>query len=111
MKLVAVSLNNIIETLRQIVVLKYPEYISEKAQRRKIREEFSKIVSEQVSFGPNSDMLSYLKEAAITTELSHQSRNFIIVDEEVSDDKFEILGFFTLALKIINVNYLDQTTR
>ena len=111
MKLVAVSLNNIIETLRQIVVSKYPEYISEKAQQRKIREEFLKIVSKQVSFGPNSDMLSYLKEAAITTELSHQSRNFIIVDEEVSDDKFEILGFFTLALKIINVNYLDQTTR
>jgi len=40
-----------------------------------------------------------------------KSRNFIIIDQEISGDRFEILGFFTLTLKIVNVQELDNDNK
>ncbi|NQL65232.1 hypothetical protein HO447_00985 [Streptococcus suis] len=111
MKLYALPLGDVINSLQQAIISKHPEYTNERKIRQKIREEFSTIVSNQVSFGKNYDMLEYLKNEAITTELTHKSRNFIIIDQEVSEEKFEILGFFTLTLKIVNVQTLDDITR
>lgn len=111
MILYALPLGEVIKVLRRDIISKYPEYTNERTIRNKIREEFSTIVSNQVSFGKNDDMLDYLKSKAITTELTHKSRNFIIIDQEVSEDKFEILGFFTLTLKIINVQELDENSK
>ncbi|HEM2548370.1 TPA: hypothetical protein U0431_001154 [Streptococcus suis] len=111
MILYALPLGDVINSLRQAIISKHPEYSNERKIRQKIREEFSTIVSNQVSFGKNSDMLEYLKNEAITTELTHKSRNFIIIDQEVSEKKFEILGFFTLTLKIVNVQTLDDVIR
>ena len=111
MRLVAIPLSAVTEVLRQSIVSDKSKEMGVKATRQKIRQQFSDIVSEQVSFGPNQDMFNYLKNDAITTEWTHRSRNFIIIDEEVSDEVFEILGFFTLTLKIINVLELDDKTR
>lgn len=111
MTLYALPLGDVINSLRQAIISKYPEHRNERRIRKKIREEFSAIVSNQVSFGKNADMLEYLKSEAITTELTHKSRNFIIIDQEVSEDTFEILGFFTLTLKIVNVKDLDDDSR
>lgn len=103
MKLYALPLGDVIKFIRQTVITRNPEYTNERRIRQKVRENFSKIVSEQVSFGKNEDMLEYLKNDAITTELTHKSRNFIIIiiDQEISGERFEILGFFTLTLKLL----------
>ena len=111
MKLYALPLGDVIKFIRQTVITRNPEYTNERRIRQKVRENFSKIVSEQVSFGKNEDMLEYLKNDAITTELTHKSRNFIIIDQEISGDRFEILGFFTLTLKIVNVQELDNDSK
>ena len=111
MKLYALPLGDVIKFIRQTVITRNPEYTNERKIRQKVRENFSKIVSEQVSFGKNEDMLEYLKNDAITTELTHKSRNFIIIDQEISGDRFEILGFFTLTLKIVNVQELDNDNK
>lgn len=102
MKLYALPLGDVIKFIRQTVITRNPEYTNEQRIRRirqKVRENFSKIVSEQVSFGKNEDMLEYLKNDAITTELTHKSRNFIIIDQEISGERFEILGFFYTNIK------------
>ncbi|WP_455224503.1 hypothetical protein [Granulicatella sp.] len=111
MKLYALPLEAVIEFIGKTVIIRHPEYTNKQKIRRKIRDEFSSIVSAQVSFGENEEMLEYLKSMAITTELTHKSRNFVIIDQEVSEEKFEILGFFTLALKNINVQELDEENK
>lgn len=99
MKLYALPLGDVIKFIRQTVITRNPEYTNEQRIRQKVRENFSKIVSEQLSFGKNEDMLEYLKNDAITTELTHKSRNFIIIDQEISGERFEILGFFYTNIK------------
>lgn len=65
---------------------------------------FRKIVEENVEFYDNEEMLAYVLEKASIFERHHKSRNFLVEDEE-SD---EILGFFSLSLKVIDISELDK---
>lgn len=52
-------------------------------------------------------MQLYLEEEALSMELSHRSKNFIVVNTDTSATSNEWLGLITLSLKIIDINNVD----
>lgn len=106
MNLEVISLNSIIEKLENQISQSNVD-IGRKKLRKRVKEIFSEIVSEQVSFGKNIDMLYYLRDKAVEMEITRRARNFFIIDSE----KFEILGLFTLTLKVVSFIELDASDR
>lgn len=51
------------------------------------------------------DVESFLKEKAILFEKTSKGRTFLIVNEDkLNDGKFEVFGYFTLALKVLKIS-------
>lgn len=85
---------------------KYIEKIKQMAPEKddkQIYELFKTIILENVDFRGNKEMLLYLSENAVLYEKHHRSRNFIVEEKETGD----ILGFFSLSLKVIDISKLD----
>ncbi|MBF6978124.1 hypothetical protein IU403_03070 [Aerococcaceae bacterium zg-BR22] len=75
-----------------------------KTIRKKVRAIFSEIVSEKILFGQNADMQNYLKEEALSMELSHRSKNFIVINGENFQETEEWFGLVTLTLKVVDIS-------
>ncbi|CYW31055.1 hypothetical protein [Streptococcus suis] len=111
MKLTAISLSEFYQSIEEHVKNQAVEATSPKTIRKKARAIFSGVVSQMISFGKNLDMQDYLKDTALSMELSHRSKNFIVVDEDNFYVTGEWLGLITLSLKVVDISDIDEQSK
>ncbi|HEM2741468.1 hypothetical protein [Streptococcus suis] len=111
MKLTAISLSEFYQSIEEHVKNQAVEATSPKTIRKKARAIFSDVVSQMISFGKNLDMQDYLKDTALSMELSHRSKNFIVVDEDNFYVTGEWLGLITLSLKVVDISDIDEQSK
>ena len=56
-------------------------------------------------------MQNYLECDALVMELSHRSKNFIVVNEDNFEETEEWLGLITLTLKVFDISGIDVQTK
>ena len=111
MNIKAVSLLDFYQSIEEYVKSQNPELTSPKTIRRKARAIFCEIASQKISFGQNTDMQNYLECDALVMELSHRSKNFIVVNEDNFEETEEWLGLITLTLKVFDISGIDVQTK
>lgn len=111
MNIKAVSLLDFYQSIEEYVKSQNPELTSPKTIRKKARAIFCEIASQKISFGQNTDMQNYLECDALVMELSHQSKNFIVVNEDNFEETEEWLGLITLTLKVFDISGIDVQTK
>lgn len=111
MNIKAISLLDIYQSIEEFVKSQNPELTSPKTIRKKARAIFCKIASQKISFGQNIDMQSYLECDALVMELSHRSKNFIVVNADNFEETEEWLGLITLTLKVFDISEIDVQTK
>lgn len=82
-----------------ITVFNIREYLSTKTDKELGEEELSEILSE-FSCGKNPDVERFLREQSIEFTKKNQSVTYLVF----SDSDASLVGYFTLAIKPINVN-------
>ena len=111
MNIKAISLLDIYQSIEEFVKSQNPELTSPKTIRKKARAIFCEIASQKISFGQNTDMQNYLECDALVMELSHRSKNFIVVNEDNFEETEEWLGLITLTLKVFDISGIDVQTK
>ena len=111
MNIKAVSLLDFYQSIEEYVKSQNPELTSPKTIRKKARAIFCEIASQKISFGQNTDMQNYLECDALVMELSHRSKNFIVVNEDNFEETEEWLGLITLTLKVFDISGIDVQTK
>ena len=111
MNIKAISLLDIYQSIEEFVKSQNPELTSSKTIRKKARTIFCEITSQKISFGQNTDMQNYLECDALVMELSHRSKNFIVVNEDNFEETEEWLGLITLTLKVFDISGIDVQTK
>ena len=111
MNIKAISLLDIYQSIEEFVKSQNPELTSSKTIRKKARTIFCEIASQKISFGQNIDMQSYLECDALVMELSHRSKNFIVVNADNFEETEEWLGLITLTLKVFDISEIDVQTK
>lgn len=111
MNIKAISLLDIYQSIEEFVKSQNPELTSPKTIRKKARAIFCEIASQKISFGQNIDMQSYLECDALVMELSHRSKNFIVVNADNFEETEEWLGLITLTLKVFDISEIDVRTK
>ena len=111
MNIKAVSLLDFYQSIEEYVKSQNPELTSPKTIRKKARAIFCEIASQKISFGQNTDMQNYLECDALVMELSHRSKNFIVVNEDNFEETQEWLGLITLTLKVFDISGIDLQTK
>lgn len=111
MNIKAVSLLDFYQSIEEYVKSQNPELTSPKTIRKKARAIFCEIASQKISFGQNTDMQNYLECDALVMELSHRSKNFIVVNEDNFEETEEWLGLITLTLKFFDISGIDVQTK
>lgn len=111
MNIKAVSLLDFYQSIEEYVKSQNPELTSPKTIRKKARAIFCEIASQKISFGQNTDMQNYLECDALVMELSHRSKNFIVVNEDNFEETEEWLGLITLTLKVFYISGIDVQTK
>lgn len=111
MNMKAVSLLDFYQSIEEYVKSQNPELTSPKTIRKKARAIFCEIASQKISFGQNTDMQNYLECDALVMELSHRSKNFIVVNEDNFEETEEWLGLITLTLKVFDISGIDVQTK
>ena len=111
MNIKAISLLDIYQSIEEFVKSQNPELTSPKTIRKKARAIFCEIASQKISFGQNIDMQSYLECDALVMELSHRSKNFIVVNADNFEETEEWLGLITLTLKVFDISEIDVQTK
>lgn len=111
MNIKAVSLLDFYQSIEEYVKSQNPELTSPQTIRKKARAIFCEIASQKISFGQNTDMQNYLECDALVMELSHRSKNFIVVNEDNFEETEEWLGLITLTLKVFDISGIDVQTK
>ena len=111
MNLKVISLLDFYQPIEEYVKSQNPELTSPKTIRKKARAIFCEIASQKISFGQNTDMQNYLECDALVMELSHRSKNFIVVNEDNFEETEEWLGLITLTLKVFDISGIDVQTK
>ena len=111
MNIKAISLLDIYQSNEEFVKSQNPELARPKTIRKKARAIFCEIASQKISFGQNIDMQSYLECDALVMELSHRSKNFIVVNADNFEETEEWLGLITLTLKVFDISEIDVQTK
>lgn len=111
MNLKVISLLDFYQSIEEYVKSQNPELTSPKTIRKKARAIFCEIASQKISFGQNIDMQSYLECDALVMELSHRSKNFIVVNADNFEETEEWLGLITLTLKVFDISEIDIQTK
>ena len=111
MNIKAISLLDIYQSIEEFVKSQNPELTSPKTIRKKARAIFCEIASQKISFGQNTDMQNYLECDALVMELSHRSKNFIVVNDDNFEETQEWLGLITLTLKVFDISGIDVQTK
>ena len=111
MNIKAISLLDFYQPIEEYVKSQNPEITSPKTIRKKARAIFCEIVSQKILFGQNTDMQNYLEYDALVMELSHRSKNFIVVNDDNFEETEEWLGLITLTLKVFDISGIDVQTK
>ena len=94
MNIKAVSLLDFYQSIEEYVKSQNPELTSPKPIRKQARA-----------------MQNYLECDALVMELSHRSKNFIVVNEDNFEETEEWLGLITLTLKVFDISGIDVQTK
>lgn len=111
MNIKAISLLDFYQSIEEYVKSQNTELTSPKTIRKKARAIFCEIASQKISFGQNTDMQNYLECDALVMELSHRSKNFIVVNDDNFEETQEWLGLITLTLKVFDISGIDVQTK
>lgn len=99
------SLRDLIQELSDYFAEQKPE-LSVKQRKKQLKLLFAEEVGRSFVCEQNQDIVSFLKNRAIDSELHHATRTFILENQNG-----EWLGFYTLALKTLDIGDFSKSDK